>query len=76
MEPQERRQIGAHYTSREDIETLLQAVVMEPLRREWAEVRQKADKLWEKIGRAFQPDSGEERPSGQAGKPDLRQTER
>ena len=49
LDPDKRAQIGAHYTSRADIETLLQPVVMAPLRREWAEVRAKCDKLWEKI---------------------------
>ncbi len=39
LDPDKRSQIGAHYTSREDIETLLEPVVMQPLRREWAEVR-------------------------------------
>jgi type II restriction/modification system DNA methylase subunit YeeA len=48
LDPSKRAQIGAHYTSREDIETLLEPVVMDVLRREWVEVREKADKLWEK----------------------------
>jgi type II restriction/modification system DNA methylase subunit YeeA len=39
LDPSKRSQIGAHYTSREDIETLVDPVVMQPLRREWAEVR-------------------------------------
>lgn len=39
MDPDKRSQLGAHYTSREDIETLVEPVVMQPLRREWAEVR-------------------------------------
>ena len=30
-----RQQIGAHYTSRQDIETLVQPVLMQPLEREW-----------------------------------------
>ena len=38
MDPGKRAQIGAHYTSREDIETLVEPVVMWPLRREWDEV--------------------------------------
>ena len=36
LDPDKRPQLGAHYTSREDIETLIEPVVMEPLRREWA----------------------------------------
>src|SRR5687768_17970117 len=35
LDPNKRSQIGAHYTSRADIETLLVPVVMQPLRREW-----------------------------------------
>ena len=37
LDPAKRSQIGAHYTSREDIQTLLEPVVMAPLRREWDE---------------------------------------
>jgi type II restriction/modification system DNA methylase subunit YeeA len=40
MDPGKRSQLGAHYTSREDIETLVEPVVMKPLRREWREVQQ------------------------------------
>jgi type II restriction/modification system DNA methylase subunit YeeA len=39
LDPDKRSQIGAHYTSREDIETLVEPVVMAPLRREWEETR-------------------------------------
>lgn len=49
LDPAKRSQIGAHYTSREDILTLLEPVVMAPLRREWEEVQAKCDKLWEKV---------------------------
>jgi len=40
MDPAKRSQLGAHYTSREDIETLVEPVVMKPLRREWSEVQE------------------------------------
>jgi MmeI, DNA-methyltransferase domain/MmeI, N-terminal domain/MmeI, helicase spacer domain/MmeI, target recognition domain len=40
MDPDKRSQLGAHYTSREDIEILVEPVVMKPLRREWREVQQ------------------------------------
>jgi hypothetical protein len=46
LDPAKRSQIGAHYTGRADIETLLEPVVMAPLRREWAAVRERCDKLW------------------------------
>jgi type II restriction/modification system DNA methylase subunit YeeA len=45
MDPDKRSQLGAHYTSREDIETLVEPVVMQPLRREWAEVRKAVENL-------------------------------
>ncbi|HEY5310967.1 MAG TPA: DNA methyltransferase [Pirellulales bacterium] len=57
LDPAKRSQIGAHYTSREDILTLLEPVVMAPLRREWAEVRAKCDALWEKIKTAVRRDT-------------------
>ncbi|MHB9133761.1 MAG: class I SAM-dependent DNA methyltransferase, partial [Armatimonadota bacterium] len=45
MDPAKRAQLGAHYTSREDIETLVEPVVMTPLRREWAETRRVVESL-------------------------------
>ncbi|NQT40445.1 MAG: class I SAM-dependent DNA methyltransferase [Planctomycetes bacterium] len=45
MDPKKRSQLGAHYTSREDIETLVDPVVMQPLRREWEELRQIVENL-------------------------------
>jgi hypothetical protein len=45
MDPDKRSQIGAHYTSREDIETLVEPVVMWPLRREWEQVKQIVENL-------------------------------
>jgi len=35
LEPEQRSQLGAHYTSEEDIKTLVEPVLMSPLRREW-----------------------------------------
>ena len=49
LDPSKRAQIGAHYTSREDILTLVEPVVMVPLRREWDEVKAKCNKLSEKF---------------------------
>ena len=50
LDPAKRSQIGAHYTSRADIETLLKPVLLAPLQREWAEVRRKCDEeLWPKV---------------------------
>ena len=43
LDPNKRAQIGAHYTSRDDIMLIVEPVVMAPLRREWDEVRGKAE---------------------------------
>ncbi len=48
LDPDKRSQIGAHYTSREDILTLLEPVVMAPIRRRWDEVKAECDKIWSK----------------------------
>ncbi len=45
LDPDTRAQLGAQYTSREDIETLIEPVVMTPLRREWAETRSRIEDL-------------------------------
>jgi len=45
MDPSKRAQLGLHYTSRADIETLVEPVVMAPLRREWEETRAVIDSL-------------------------------
>ncbi|MCZ7582258.1 MAG: N-6 DNA methylase [Deltaproteobacteria bacterium] len=45
MDPDKRSQLGAHYTSREDIETIVEPVVMAPLRRDWGAVKDKLDAL-------------------------------
>src|SRR5438128_430523 len=39
LERAQRSQIGAHYTSEEDILTLVEPVLMAPLRREWSEIK-------------------------------------
>ncbi|MBN2476782.1 MAG: class I SAM-dependent DNA methyltransferase [Pirellulales bacterium] len=49
LDPAKRSQIGAHYTSRADILTLLEPVVMAPLRRQWGEIRARCEKQWEKV---------------------------
>ena len=45
LDPAKRSQLGAHFTGKEDIEVLVEAVVMQPLRREWAETRQVVEAL-------------------------------
>src|SRR5208337_3519024 len=41
----QRSQLGAHYTGFRDISTLVEPVVMAPLRREWAELLEKIASL-------------------------------
>jgi len=39
LEPEQRSQLGAHYTSEADIKTLVEPVLMQPFRREWATIK-------------------------------------
>jgi len=48
LDPDKRTQIGAHYTSKEDIMLIVEPVLMEPLRREWDAIREEATKLIER----------------------------
>lgn len=45
LDPSKRSQLGAHYTSREDILLIVEPVLMEPLRRRWAEVQKQAEEI-------------------------------
>jgi type II restriction/modification system DNA methylase subunit YeeA len=49
LDPAKRSQIGAHYTSSDDIKTLLEPVMMTPLRREWQAVQDDCAKLLPKL---------------------------
>jgi type II restriction/modification system DNA methylase subunit YeeA len=49
LDPAKRAQIGAHYTSSDDIKTLLEPVMMAPLRREWQEVCAKCEAMLPKL---------------------------
>jgi hypothetical protein len=69
LDPDKRSQIGAHYTSRADIETLLEPVVMQPLRREWADVQTKCEKLLPKLKEESKKRAGQRRPSKRESKP-------
>jgi type II restriction/modification system DNA methylase subunit YeeA len=42
LDPSKRSQIGAHYTSKEDILLVVEPVLMAPLRRRWADVQEQA----------------------------------
>jgi hypothetical protein len=39
LDPSKRSQLGAHYTSKDDILLIVEPVLMSPLRREWEEIR-------------------------------------
>lgn len=45
LDPDKRSQLGAHYTSREDIESIVEPVVLAPLRAKWNAVREEYDLL-------------------------------
>jgi len=45
LDPSKRAQLGAHYTSREDILLIIEPVLLAPLRRRWAEVQAQAQAL-------------------------------
>jgi type II restriction/modification system DNA methylase subunit YeeA len=42
LDPSKRSQLGAHYTSKEDIQLIVEPVLMVPLRRRWEEVKRQA----------------------------------
>ena len=48
LDPSKRSQLGAHYTSREDILLVVEPVLMSPLRRRWSEVQQQVRELAER----------------------------
>ena len=45
LDASKRSQLGAHYTSADDIELVVEPVVMDPLRRQWETVRQEVNAL-------------------------------
>jgi len=55
LDPSKRAQIGAHYTSREDILLVVEPVIMMPLRREWSAVKAEIDKQLERRRKAKTP---------------------
>jgi type II restriction/modification system DNA methylase subunit YeeA len=69
LDPDKRSQIGAHYTSKEDILTLVEPVLMAPLRREWEEVKQRCETVLRKI--AAKPKTAGKRPTTKASKEQL-----
>lgn len=45
LDPNKRSQLGAHYTSKDDILLIVEPVLMAPLRQRWAEVKEQAEAL-------------------------------
>jgi len=45
LDPEKRQQLGAHYTSPEDIQAILEPVIFKPLRQEWEIVKNQIDEL-------------------------------
>jgi type II restriction/modification system DNA methylase subunit YeeA len=60
LDPSKRSQLGAHFTGREDILLLVNAVIMEPLRREWSETRETVSCLLD-TGKKKRDDKSEKR---------------
>ena len=52
LDPSKRAQLGAHYTSKEDIQLIVEPVLMAPLRRKWAGVQARALELAQKLSGA------------------------
>ena len=48
LDPDKRSQIGAHYTSKEDILLVVEPVLIAPLRRRWESIKQQAEELLKK----------------------------
>ncbi len=55
LDPDKRSQLGAHYTSKDDILLIVEPVLMAPLRRRWAEVQTQADELAQRRDAAETP---------------------
>ncbi len=58
LDPAKRSQLGAHYTSREEILRIVEPVVMAPLRARWEQAREKAEELREERDRVYARYSG------------------
>jgi type II restriction/modification system DNA methylase subunit YeeA len=55
LDPSKRAQLGAHYTSREDILLIVEPVLMGPLRRQWEAVKAEAAPIRAKLDAATTP---------------------
>jgi type II restriction/modification system DNA methylase subunit YeeA len=52
LDPSKRSQLGAHYTSKDDILLIVEPVIMAPLRRRWEQVKAEAEILAQKAAAA------------------------
>ena len=52
LDPNKRSQLGAHYTSREDILLIVEPVLMQPLRYEWDTIQLEAEPIRERYNKA------------------------
>jgi type II restriction/modification system DNA methylase subunit YeeA len=52
LDPSKRSQLGAHYTSKDDILLIVEPVIMTPLRRRWEQVKVEAEILAQKAAEA------------------------
>jgi hypothetical protein len=52
LDPGKRSQLGAHYTSQDDIELIIKPVLMQPLEREWGAIKAQADTVRDKFDSA------------------------
>ena len=55
LEPEQRSQLGAHYTGEEDIKTLVEPVLMAPWRREWEALREEVRQIHRSVIRSVKP---------------------
>lgn len=55
LDPEKRAQLGAHYTSKEDILLIVEPVLMEPFNLRWSEIQKRATDL--ELKRAFSSDA-------------------
>lgn len=55
LDPSKRSQLGAHYTSKEDITLIVEPVLMAPLRREWEQIKRQGTDLAQRRDSATTP---------------------
>lgn len=61
LDPAQRKTLGAHYTSRADIELIVEPVLMAPLRRQWDEVKRSVDEYLHSASNRSTPESTQRR---------------